>query len=67
MALSPGEALRTLPLDAAGAEAYLRGEVLPCDGTKGWTLVTFLDMPLGWGKVSDGQLKNRLPKGLRRA
>ena len=66
MALSPGEALRTLPLDAAGAEAYLRGEVLPCDGTKGWTLVTFLDMPLGWGKVSDGQLKNRLPKGLRR-
>lgn len=66
MAIEPGCARRPFALDEAAALAWLRGEAVPCDGEKGWTLALHQDMPLGWGKVSDGMLKNHLPKGLRR-
>ena len=32
---------------------------------KGWTLATYQNMPLCWGKCVDGVFKNHLPKGLR--
>ncbi len=66
MALPPERALRRAELNEAQARAWLRGEALALDGEKGWTLVTFGGMPLGWGKVSEGLMKNHLPKGLRR-
>ena len=66
MALPPERALRRAELDEAQARAWLRGEALALDGGKGWTLVTFGGMPLGWGKRTEGTLKNHLPKGLRR-
>ena len=66
MALPPEDALRTAELDDARAAAWLRGEALAHDGARGWTLALWRGMPLGWGKVSEGQLKNHLPKGLRR-
>ena len=66
MALPTGCALREAALTEGEAEAYLRGEALPRNGEKGWTRVTCGGMPLGWGKASDGVLKNHLPKGLRR-
>ena len=66
MALPPELARRTASLDDARAAAYLAGEALPCDGEDGWTQVLWRGMPLGWGKVAGGQLKNHLPKGLRR-
>lgn len=66
MTLAPDRAQRRCDLDEASARAWLRGEALPCDGEKGWTLALYRGMPLGWGKVSDGMLKNHLPKGLRR-
>ncbi len=47
-------------------EKYLRGESLMCDGKKGWTLVCVDGYSLGWGKVSNGMLKNHYPKGLRK-
>ena len=55
------------PLDfgAGQADAYLAGEVLPCSG-KGWMVASLDGAPLGWGKASQGQLKNHLPAGLRR-
>ena len=28
--------------------------------------IAWLFIPLGWGKISDGQMKNHYPKGLRR-
>ncbi|WP_028546364.1 RsmB/NOP family class I SAM-dependent RNA methyltransferase [Paenibacillus taiwanensis] len=52
-------------------KAYLRGETITAvpgekaASCKGWTLVTTDGLPLGWGKVSDGILKNHYPKGLR--
>ena len=66
MAISPGDALRQIDLSDDQARQWLRGEALPMAGDRGWTLVTWQSMPLGWGKLSDGILKNHLPKGLRR-
>ena len=44
---------------------YLRGETLSCGGS-GWTLVKVGGFSIGWGKASNGILKNHYPKGLRR-
>ena len=66
MALPPECAARTMALSDAQAGDYLSGRPLPFDGPSGWTLALWRGMPLGWGKVSDGMLKNHLPKGLRR-
>ncbi|MDO4356122.1 MAG: RsmB/NOP family class I SAM-dependent RNA methyltransferase [Clostridia bacterium] len=65
MALRPEQAGSVAALDDSAAWRYLAGEALPCEA-KGWTLVTWKHLPLGWGKASGGQLKNHLPKGLRR-
>jgi NOL1/NOP2/sun family putative RNA methylase len=54
------------PSDSPAIAAYLRGETLPAPPRmKGWGLTTVDGFPVGWFKASDGQLKNRLPKGLR--
>ncbi|MBR5751896.1 MAG: hypothetical protein IKX84_05855, partial [Clostridia bacterium] len=44
---------------------YMKGEALNRTGEQGWTLVTYKDLPLGWGKQTGDTLKNHLPKGLR--
>ena len=66
MALPPECALRTASLDDEAARAWLRGEAIADAGEKGWALALWRGMPLGWGKRSDGLLKNHMPKGLRR-
>ena len=66
MALPPECALRRFDLDEDRARAWLRGEAVPCDAEDGWTLALAQGLPLGWGKVSMGVLKNHLPKGLRK-
>ena len=47
------------------ARQYQNGQVVPAPG-KGWVLACFAGIPLGWGKVSEGMMKNHYPKGLRR-
>lgn len=44
---------------------FMKGYPVPCEGEEGWTLVKCGPYPLGWGKNSQGVLKNHLPKGLR--
>jgi NOL1/NOP2/fmu family ribosome biogenesis protein len=46
---------------------YLKCETLEVDSTQknGWYLVCVGDYPLGWGKVSNGTLKNKYPSGWR--
>lgn len=65
MALDGEAVLRCMELDDAQARRYLAGEALPCEAEKGWTLIQWRGLPLGWGKASGGQMKNHLPKGLR--
>ena len=60
-------ALPRLPLTEEQARRYQAGEVLDApEGLRGFVLPTLAGLPLGWGKVSEGMMKNHYPKGLRR-
>ena len=48
------------------AKAYLRGESFPFEGDKGWYIVHYRGISLGWGKCTGGIMKNHYPKGLRK-
>jgi len=54
----------SLDLESNDLKKYLQGDVFPSDA-KGYCAVCVGDYPLGWGKASDGVVKNKLPKGLR--
>lgn len=62
-----GNCKQTLDLSLADARvtAFLHGEEISCDGQSGWTAVCVSGIPVGFGKASNGKLKNRYPKGLR--
>ena len=58
-------------IDAVAANGELpvspEDEVLEApEGLRGFVLPTLARLPLGWGKASDGVMKNHYPKGLRR-
>ena len=66
MALDADGARQSMTLDDEQAKRYLAGEALSCAAEmKGWTLILWRGLALGWGKASGGQMKNHLPKGLR--
>lgn len=54
-----------LSLDDPRVTAFLRGMEIPAEGVKGWTAVAIEGITVGFGKASNGVLKNRYPKGLR--
>lgn len=55
-----------LTLDDDRVEKFLHGEEIYCDtNLKGYTEVKIHGIPLGFGKASNGTLKNHYPKGLR--
>ncbi len=56
--------LLTLDFDSDEIHRYLKGEEIESD-TKSFTAVATQNMVLGFGKASNGVLKNRYPKGLR--
>lgn len=62
LALGSGDFKSTLNLTDCGG--FFRGETLTCD-KHGWTAVLYNNYPMGWGKSSDGILKNHFPKYLR--
>ena len=64
MALAPDDAVQTLELEEP--EQFLRGSTVPCGQQKGYTLATIHGCSIGWGKASQGVLKNHYPKGLRK-
>ena len=65
-AISADEAISVLdlPHDSREARDFLFGATLEGDA-RGWCLVTASGCSLGWGKGSDGMIKNHYPKGLR--
>ena len=55
-----------LDVDSAEVKAYLHGEEIAVPSTiKGYCAVCVNGMTLGFGKASNGRLKNKYPKGLR--
>ena len=65
MALDASLVRQKMKLDDPQARRYLAGEALECENLRSWTWICWHGMPLGWGKASNGQMKNHLPKGLR--
>ncbi|MBQ6575401.1 MAG: RsmF rRNA methyltransferase first C-terminal domain-containing protein [Lachnospiraceae bacterium] len=66
--LRPEDVKNTIDLDPQSPEAlqYLAGMTINCDKSiNGWCLVCAGGLPLGWGKASQGVVKNHYPKGLR--
>ncbi len=56
-----------LALEEQQALAYQAGATIHApEGLRGFVLPTLGGLALGWGKVSDGVMKNHYPKGLRR-
>ena len=64
MSIRPPE-LPRVELTEEQARQYQAGQTVPATG-KGWALASFAGLNLGWGKISDGVMKNHYPKGLRR-
>jgi len=44
---------------------YLKGETIPFDAPNGWHLVTIEGLSLGWGKIVNKRLKNKLEPSWR--
>lgn len=67
LAMRANDAIRCCHLTSSDSrvKAYLKGDTIPYEGEKGWYLVLVDGYSLGWGKLSDGILKNHYPKGLR--
>ena len=62
----PGKMI-SLDSEDARAARFIAGEAIQTDlPAKGWCLVSADGLPMGWGKVSGGTVKNHYPKGLRR-
>lgn len=68
MALKPSDVKNTIDFanDSNEIRAYLRGESIGTGQSRGWVLVSVEGVSIGWGKESNGILKNKYPKGLRR-
>ena len=66
LALGKADFRNTLdfPPQAPEITAFLHGETIPCS-LQGWTVVCVDGFPVGWGKASEGILKNHFPKSLR--
>ena len=63
--LTPAE-VNAIEVDEQTAISYLRGLTFDCpENLKGWQLVTYNNLPLGWCKTVNGVAKNHLPKGIR--
>lgn len=68
LALQASQFKQVVTLDSKDSDClrYLKGETLKGSGKyKGWILITVDGFPLGWGKESNGTIKNSYPKGLR--
>lgn len=58
---------QSLEINETEACRYQSGQVLSApESLRGFCTPTLCGLALGWGKASDGQLKNHYPKGLRR-
>lgn len=57
--------VENLNINDKEAIEYLRGNTINTNGSRGWLIVAIEGIPLGWGKESNGILKNYYPKGLR--
>lgn len=66
-AVKPEDVRQYHNCDYDTALKFLHGEVISCNPDfKGWVLIGYKGLGLGWGKAQNGIVKNHYPKGLRR-
>lgn len=69
LALSPEDTINVVSFaqDSKEIVSYLKGEMilLKNQSITGWNLVCVNGYSIGWGKISQNQMKNHYPKGLR--
>lgn len=67
MALKMNEYDHAVSLDVADERVirYLKGETIELEGENGMTLICVDGYPLGWGKLTNGTLKNKYLAGWR--
>lgn len=63
MSIRPPE-VQTLDTDAEIACRYMAGETISAEA-QDWLLIRYKGLILGWGKGSEGTIRNHYPKGLR--
>ena len=56
---------RVLELDDSTIKEFLKGMEIDSDCANGYTAVSYKGIITGYGKTSNGRLKNKYPKGLR--
>ena len=69
MALKKEEFAQCISFSAndAAIEKYLRGETVFANAKyNGWVLICVDDYPLGFGKMQNGQIKNKIKAGVRK-
>lgn len=68
MALRPEDYENTVTFspEDVRVEKYLRGETVEADCRDGWVLICVDSLPLGWGKSSRGNIKNKIAPGWRK-
>jgi len=54
-----------IELEEESINKYLHGETIETNAPNGYAVVTYNNIPLGGGKVTNGTLKNYYPKNLR--
>jgi NOL1/NOP2/fmu family ribosome biogenesis protein len=66
MSTSISTSLPRVELSLEDALRYLRCETIRIDSTlRGWALITFQNLPLGWVKLLDNRVNNYYPKEYR--
>ena len=64
--LSENQFKNVLEVSGADAIKYISGQEIPANCNKGWVLLTHKNLPIAFGKVVDGKVKNHYPKILRK-
>lgn len=57
--------VQTVALEPEEVQQYIAGAEIR-GNAKGWCMLTYRGLILGWGKGSNGTIKNHYPKGLRK-
>ena len=56
----------SVPSDSSDAISYFSGNTIQAEGKNGYCLVCVDGYSAGWGKMTNGVIKNHYPKGLRK-
>ena len=67
MGMKESKIRNIVDISQSQARQFIYGEQIICSNKiKGWTALRYGHLLIGWGKISEGMIKNHYPKGLRK-